>query len=287
MAEGNPPQTTTDFEVQPPLIKTTIKQGETKLHTITIKNTGTTTLNIKIDPQNLSHFMVFDPDSLTLQPGETKEIKLAVTASESEAPDVITGKILFKSETLEKSVIGIIEIKPKIAIFDVNLTIPQPYREIMQGEGVLAEINISNFGDLKGIDININYIIKDDENNIIFTRDEMMAIQDFISIERILPTSQNIKTGTHILIIKVTYGNYTGTASDTFNIKPKQEKPTQPGITWKDIILAGIILMLCAITLYFIIISKRGEGKLEEIRNMFKKIRQSQPKTTKPHKKTK
>ena len=119
-------------------------------------------------------------------------------------------------------------------------------------------------------------------------RDEMMFINDFISVERVIPTSQNIKTGTHVLIIRVTYGNYTGIASETFNIKPKEEKPTQPGVTWKDIILVGIILILCAITLYFIIIRKRGEDKLEEIRNMLKKIRQSQPKATKPpHKKGK
>ena len=87
----------------------------------------------------MSQFIIPDPETITLKPEEEKQINLNFTASNNEIPDVHTGRVFITAGNIEKSLITIIDIIPKIALFDINITIPNKYREIPQGDQILAK----------------------------------------------------------------------------------------------------------------------------------------------------
>src|SRR3989344_4125069 len=72
---------TLNFMLDKDLIKVKIKQGETFRETLTVTNTGTKVITIStIRPELVGRFMAINQRSLTLAPGESKEIIIDIFA---------------------------------------------------------------------------------------------------------------------------------------------------------------------------------------------------------------
>jgi len=212
------------FTVEPDFIKVSLRQGETITRTLGIYNHGGSTLNFEIDLQELRDFILLSDEFFTLKPGESKILTLDFTAAINEKPDVYADLILIKTRDITKSVRTIIEVESREAILDVNLSVLDEYKVVSKGDVVKADIVLSNLGDLKPIDVFLNYAIKDFYGNVLTQREESLKIEDFLRITRELKLPENAPEGSYVFYTKVLYENTTAIGSDLFDVREIRAK---------------------------------------------------------------
>ncbi|MDP2907967.1 MAG: hypothetical protein Q8O03_08585 [Nanoarchaeota archaeon] len=213
-----------EFKVTPELIKVSLKQGETKSETITVENTGETILEFVIDLTGVKKFAVLSDYAFDLLPGQSKKITAAFTASVLTEPDVYTGWIFVKTKELVKNIITVIEVESREPLFDVKMSIPQEYKNIVAGDSIVGDITIINMGDILPVDINVDYVIKDLNNNVISMQQETVAAKDLLSITKRIETPKDLKIGDYVFYVKVYYDGSFAMASDLFSIISFEEK---------------------------------------------------------------
>ena len=204
------------FLISPDIIKTSLKQGETKRETINVTNTGSNDITINAEIQNLGKFAILDYESFLLKSGETKVLNLDIYAKESEIADAYLGRIIFTGDSLNKTINLIIEIKEKKPLFDLKIDIKDKY--VPRDGKVKAGINLLNLGDINKIDVVLYYAIKDFNGKIYTSKDESIAIVDKLDIIREVEIPKDIELGKYTLYVKTSYGNITATSADDFNV---------------------------------------------------------------------
>ncbi|MEK6906962.1 MAG: hypothetical protein AABW45_00365, partial [Nanoarchaeota archaeon] len=117
----------TDFSISTNLIKVSLLQGETKRELIEIENTGTSTLNLQIDLENIQDFLIFlggvSKYSLTLKPGEKQSVQLIFNVAKDYKLGVYPGRIIVSSPITKKIITTIVEVESTKKIFDVDIKI--------------------------------------------------------------------------------------------------------------------------------------------------------------------
>lgn len=264
-----------EFKVTPELIKVKLKQGETKSETITVDNTGETILEFVIDLTGVKKFTVLSDYAFDLLPGQSKKVTAAFTASELTEPDVYTGWIFVKTTELIKNIITIIEVESRKPLFDVKMSIPQEYKNIMAGENVVGDITIINKGDILPADVNVDYVIKDLNNNVISMQQETVAAKDLLSITKRIETPKDLKIGDYVFYVKVYYDGSFAMASDLFSIVGLEEKrPSWLAQQLSKISYLRLIIIIIALMLLIILIlllrNKRKRKAKKPLKQKFK-----------------
>src|SRR3989344_5455883 len=213
-----------DFTLDKDLIHVLVTQGDTKREKITILNTGIKPLNMEIEIQGLSKFILLNEQSFILDPGQSKTINVDIFARENEIPEIYTGRIIVKGETVTKNINAIIEVKEKRPLFDLRVDVLT--KTVALDEDAKAKILILNLGELKDIDISLYYAIKDFDGNV--------------------KVPDNILLGKYIFYAKLNYNNITATSSDSFDVveKPALEFAYVAGLTLFNKFLIWLIVVL-------------------------------------------
>ena len=223
-AGGTAPAKKADFTVDKSSLKVVLKQGETKEEAITIKNTGDAALDMTTYFQALKEF-VFSPSldemKITLSPNEEQTLNIVFGAGENLKPDIYTGEIKIKSGILEKIISTIIEVESAKPLFDVDVEVLPQYKSIFPGEDVFIEVSLFNVRGFGRVDVNIEYAIKDFKGNAIAMEEETLAVENQAKFTRELLIPSDIKPGTYIASVKVTFENSVGTSSDLFEVKAR------------------------------------------------------------------
>jgi len=235
-----------EFEISTERIKVSLKQGETKKQTFKIKNIGKYKKKINISSENLDEFIKLSETEINLDGGESKTITIDFIAREDAKLDLYMGKILVKDEFIEEYIMIVIEVESKEALFDISMEIPKKFKYVMPGEEVSASISLYNLGELKEIDVNFEYIIKNDKGNIITSEKETLAIDKRLSFIKTLEIPENTDYGDYVFYVKVTYNEKTASASALFLVgeKPFFEKEIIPIIIGAITILIITILII-------------------------------------------
>ena len=206
-----------DFYLDKDLIDMKIKQGETKREIILVKNTGDKRLEFNLSVSGMNKFVILSEESFTLSPKESKEINVDFFAGENEPGEIYAGRIIFNTDSvdLSKSVNVILEIKERFALFDIKLELGD---RILTGEQKLkAKIYMIDVGDLnKKVDVNLEYFIKDFDDNAIKIGEETVSMYKSSEIEREFPIPQQLAQRSYLFYIKLNYLNATATSSDHF-----------------------------------------------------------------------
>ncbi len=227
-----------EFNINPENIHISLKQGETKEITFTLKNTGTKSLNIEIEKSDrIKDFIRLEETSFTLKRRESKTIKLDVLAKEDTTPNLYIGKLLIKEGGIEKEILVVIEIESRESLLDVNVEIPNKYKRIMPGKEILSEIKIYNMGETGRVDIEIEYIIKDENNNILIKESETIAVETQASFMQKITIPENTKYGKYFFYVKAIYNSKIASSSTSFEVVKEE-------ISQKEKIYIGVILVL-------------------------------------------
>lgn len=276
---GGPPAVPiiTDFSVDKTTLKVMLKQGQTKTETLSIKNTGTTIFDIKAYLADIEKFKVSPEISeitSTLSPNEKRTIELVFRALENEKPDIYPGKITLKSPSSEKEIATVVEVDSAEPLFDVDVDVLADSKKIFAGEEILLEVNLFNVRGFGRVDVGVEYSIKDLKGNLVATEHETLAVETQAKFTRALLVPSDLRPGTYVAFVKVTYADSVGTSSDLFEVKAKtirlypiQIKDYRLFLFGAAIILIVGILVFSAYRLGYLK-RKMPKAKVEEIKEL-------------------
>ncbi len=252
-----------NFNINKEKIKISLKQGEIKKEQITIENTKDEEIKVGLTLSKLGNFIKLSENSFNLKAGEVKAIELEFNIEENTIPNLYIGKLIIQSGEIKKEVLITIEVRSKNPLFDVSIEIPQEFIEIYPGQELTSIINIYNLGDIKKTNAVVDYIIKDENNEIILQEQEEIEVETQISYTKTLKLPENIESGNYILYVKINYNNEVASATAWFEVKEKinSSKVTR---NYKSLILILLILIIVTIIILLKFLSKNKKIKIRK-----------------------
>ncbi|MHA1287148.1 MAG: hypothetical protein ACTSPB_07045 [Candidatus Thorarchaeota archaeon] len=207
-----------NFTVLNETVKVSLKQGELETIYLIIDNTGDKTLKLSVDPGTLKNMVFPGEDIFTLKPKKTKKLLLDVIARKDLKPDLYAGKLTIKGDKVERTIPFYIEVESKKALFDVKIDVPERYKKVLPGEDLYFAVEIYNLGEIGLVDVDIDYIVKDSENNVVVRDSETLAVETKTSFLKKIHIPLSATAGKYILYVKVTYDDSVALASETFEV---------------------------------------------------------------------
>lgn len=109
-------------------------------------------------------------------------------------------------------------IPPSEPLFDIFLKIPFGKKWISRGDTIEAQIELINVGNITTIDVFFKYWIVDENNRLIFERQETRAIGERERFSVWFPISEDIKPGIYKIYVHITYDSKVALAGDSFEV---------------------------------------------------------------------
>ncbi len=272
---GAPITRKAEFEIDPTIIKVTIKKNETFETTLKIKNTKLSIQNFDIEVESLKEFLTISETEFSLLPEEEKELTLIFSAPEDAREDTYTGKIKISTPAGEKTIPVVLGIESKIVLFDLTLNIPPEYKERKPGEEILFQVSLFSLGGITGTEVSIDYNIKDFNGEVLVELQESIEIDKQASFSKSLRIPTDIADGQYVISANVRYVSSTGTASDTFYVS-KVELAKMNKLLIITIILGivlAILIILWLIKHFSKKIKKVAKSCEREVKEIQKKVK--------------
>ncbi len=215
------------FSLDKESINVKLKQGETKRTTLRIKNDGTATIGLNVDLSDLGNFLVFteivstSTVKVTLQPQEEAILQLVLQADDEIAPGSYLKKIKIRSASKELEILVLIDVTSKEALFDVDVVIPQNYRELEPGDILTAQIIIFNIRPTARVDVDVQFELKHIDGSLLLASNKFVAVETTTSFIETFQIPRDAKKGNYILNVKTIYEDKTASASELFRVIEK------------------------------------------------------------------
>jgi len=237
------------IELDKEKISVSLKQGETKKETITIKNTGKQKIKISLQTAEIKDLMKISEESFELNAGDSKTIDLDFIAREDTIPDLYIGKLIVKTDRTEKEILIAIEVESQKPLFDVKVEIPERFLYVLPGEEIMANIKLFRVEGKGKVDVKVEYIIKNEQNEIILSEEETRAVETEMSFVKAFRLPSNIEDGTYIFYVKARYNGEVASSTAQFSVS----KLEIPFLKKENIIIIIIIIMIFVIISLFIL----------------------------------
>ena len=144
-----------------------------------------------------------------------------------------------------------LNVREGLSLFDISVDIAEDNRIINPGEILNGQVTLIQAGVKESADVQINYIVKDFENNIYSEESETIMIFDQKTYEHTFDTG-NLAAGDYIVGVEVIYSGGVATASSPFQIV--EEGVTRTAqltyIILLSILTTGIIVLLLLLRYY-------------------------------------
>ncbi|MEM4245033.1 MAG: hypothetical protein QXR60_02410 [Candidatus Nanoarchaeia archaeon] len=257
---------TADFTTDIKIISIEIEEGGEEEKTISITNTGTKNIVVKIN-HNLPGYIQIKETSFSLPIGQTKEIKFNIIAKE---PAIKSGIIKIEAEDVTKTIPVIIQISSSKALFDIKLEMLREGTRITEGQDLNAVITIINMLPGKE-DVTLEYTITDFYGNELYKETETMAVEGQKSFTKTFKTNQ-LKPGQYVAGVILKHEKTFSTSATDFEIETKEikiEKPTPITIKYLENYqyLAAALIATLAVTLLIKLLIKMRYKKYAKKKN--------------------
>ena len=215
-------------------IKAVAKLDEIIKKRITLKNDGEKSRIINVQIEGIDD-KVEIIDSFIIQAGEIKTITIDLSSSEL---GVFTGKIVLLSDDQRLEIPVIFEVESLQVLFDLTLDVKPKF--LLPGEEVTASITLFNINSIGLVNVDIDYFIKDLNNNIILQDKEVISIdtQATFSKSFILP---DLEDGEYVFIVQASYQGSVGTTSESFQVG-RIESPSPSTSSILALVIMAIII---------------------------------------------
>jgi len=252
---GGDPTGGKGFTIEPDLIHSIIKQGNSQRKVIRVKNIQTSGLSISVDSDLIGELLALSPAAFYLGSGESRDVIIDVFATEDQAPDAYVGTIDFSGGGITKTANVIIEVQELEPLFDIRVDLERT--NYIPGEDVLFTLYITNNGDLKNIDVKVYYAIRDFDKNTFTFKEESIAIDKSLSMIRQLRIPENAKFGNYVVYASVQYEETKAATSELFNVGDIVLAPffTPKIIVW----IVMIIIILVLLWIIFVLWRRRNK----------------------------
>lgn len=234
-----------NFSVNKEIVSVSLKQGETKEQNIVIKNTGSYKLKINLQNTQLKDFLKISEESFELEAGKSKTITLNFSAGENVIPELYQGKLIIKTDGIEREILIVVEVESKKSLFDIKIEIPRKFLYVMPGKNISAKIILYNLGEIKNVDVDMHYVIKDENGNEIISEKETITVGEEEEFIKTFQLPRDIKFGNYVFYTKIVYQGETASASASFSVgeMPIKEFTNE----YRNIILIVILVAILII----------------------------------------
>lgn len=224
-----------NVEITDSKLAISIKQGETKRSEFKVENKEKKKLNLTFEMQDQDKLILLPFNSILIEPEEIKTIPFDVIAREDTSPDVYIKQIIVKESGKEIGRANIvIDVSSKQSLFDVRLNLIE--NKIEEDDKLIAEVELYNFGETGRVDTELEYIIKDVNNNQVYSEHQTAAVETQLNLVKIIKT-RGLKPGNYILYVKSTYDGKIASSSQWFEI-------IKTGINYNLVALIIMILLV-------------------------------------------
>jgi len=253
-----------DFKVEPNKLQIKLRQGGTKKQELIIENTAKKKITINFQ-SNLGGFIRLEQSSFTLKKGEKKTIAIDFLAREDTVPDLYVGNLIIKSGEEQEKILISIEVESMKPLFDVRLDISKKFMIVGAGEDLPLETYVFNFGRIGEVDVNLDFIIKNEYGKTIAFGKETIAVATQASQIHHILIPKDAEEGEYIAYVKVSYGETVASASHWFFVGEKPAPELNTTILYL-VIGAGIILLLILVEIILLRKQMCGKRKIGEKR---------------------
>lgn len=238
-----------------------IKQGRIVTKKIIITNNENRKMFVNLRVSDFANVVILNPSFFVLEPLESKEIFIDFIVRENMVPDIYIGKIIVESENFEKEILFSIVVESEVELFDVSVSIPADYAEVVAGKDLLSEIELFNFGETGRIDAEIKYFIKNSEGETIVLEEEVKAVETSLNFVKSFRIPSDLPPGKYIIYVQVSYSDQVIGASAWFSVVEDDSLENPLALTSGES-LKNIFGVIIVIAIIFIIVIKRlGIGK--------------------------
>jgi len=228
------------FSVEPEEYEKEMVINRISFDKITIINEGNTVGQYSISVEVISDMVTFEEQTITIEPGETKNAEFKITSPKE--PGIYTGKIIIGSGSLKKEILVVINIQTEESLFDIIVSIPLQMKVMGMGHNLIAQISLLEMGFKEQKDVTLNYIIKDFDGKIYLSESETIAVADKKVLDKEFFTS-NLPFGEYILGVELIYPDGIAVASSHFKISEGIVINTNE-ILMVVVILIGLFIMI-------------------------------------------
>jgi len=200
-----------NYEVSPLEFNINLAINTTTERKITLKNLGSSTITLDIREDGLGNHITFEEDSISLNPGETKEFDVVFIALKEEG--VFTGRIIINGTYIPVS----LNVVEELLLFDSNILVLNPGYEVPFGTELETLITLIPMAGDPRLDVQINYDITDERGNSRIKRTETLLVEEQMSFERTFDTTK-LPVGKYNIALEVIYPNGIAPASAHFEI---------------------------------------------------------------------
>jgi len=191
-----------------------IVSGESETNEVIIENTGSVPMTIKVSVIGVEQYISFNSDTISLSAGERFPLTFTTHAPE---PGVYAGKIILTYQGVIREVLVLINVVSEGVLFDATVTIPDLYRVIGIGQRLPVLIELTEVGAETGVDVTMDYIIKDFEGNTHYTESETFYVLGTKSFSKRFSTA-GLNPGDYVLGVELKYPGGFATSSAHFKI---------------------------------------------------------------------
>ncbi|MBU0958912.1 MAG: hypothetical protein KKB31_03115 [Nanoarchaeota archaeon] len=211
---------TTKFEFSEEILEVSFLQGQSKKESFTITNTGTRDVSLELEIEGLENFALLNQNTLELPKGESKTISVNFFSLSTAPSGLYFGKLIARGNGVEESLLLIVDVKQREALFDVNVEVLPNYKTVPPGKKMSVTIDMINIG-LSGTAVDVElmvYLVNLDRETILEASKETLAVKEELSITRKIQLPQDIEYGTYLVVADLIYTNITASSYDSFEV---------------------------------------------------------------------
>lgn len=233
------------FDVNPVVMKSSIKQWETSSNTIKIENLELESQSFEIKVEDLEDFVTLGETSFELAGGHEKEVEIVFSNEDAKPFGVYVGYLVVASDVKAIKVPVILEVQTRNLLYTTNLKIDPDYKKVSPGEQFYVSVGLFNLNDTKAHSVEVTYSIRDFEGKEIFSDNEKVTAGTEYLFTKTFEIPKDAKPGDYSFSVVAEFEDSVGTSSELFTVESKKTFLQQN--TFTLIVLAfifGIIVLV-------------------------------------------
>lgn len=249
-------QQISDFSMSPDSMHETIQLGDTKINTLTIRNTGNTQLSFGLSVAAIGDFVSLSDTGFGLDAGQEKAVQAIIIGKQVGS---YFGEIKAAAGGIEKSATVVVDVQSDNVLFDVKIDIPTAYKEVAAGGDLKVQITLFNVGAGKKVDVTPTYIIKDRQGNAVYESSETFAVEIQKSYVKTIRIPKDLKPGDYLAIVELRYEKSFAVSSELFKVISKEETAVQKVLKSKTAMAYALAVVIGLVSLFVYLLVPKGK----------------------------
>lgn len=220
--------------------------------TIRIINLGTEKKILSISEENLEDKIIISSKLLTINPGESKDLKVIFVAPSE--PGIYNGSIFIG----DKEIPVILNVKVKNLLFDSNILVLNRNYKVSKEGTLKTKVTLVPMGDKERLDVQLNYLIRDSSGKIYVAQTETVLIENKINFEKDFDIG-GLPLGKYVIELKLVYPGGIAPSSSDFEIVEK----TVSDFISESVFNLIVLILLLSIIIIFAIIKRVNQTGIE------------------------